>query len=153
MGSLLEELYLSGMLASSAFLPFMWPIVSSTMYFWAESSPVLGAAVGTGAFLVGEAVNLLAWFGPPGLASYPEILLSAVGPGFLTALAAWSVSVQYLLPGWPSVCALIAGFAGYEGFIQTCERQSQGPQPSVLKKATFWMFTLVSLAILYLVGV
>lgn len=149
--TLLENLYLSGMEASNAFLPWMWPIVSGSIYFLEQYPPFYGVLTGVALFLAGEAWNLCQSF--PGnseaLSSLPEIILAEI-PGVLTAIATVIVSNEYLFPNYPLVSAILAGFMGYEAFIQTCERQNpQTKSPSVLAKPTFWIFTLLSSLAIY----
>lgn len=151
MEKLINELYLN-LDGSQSFLPFMWPIVTLSLYYF--DNP-WGALYGTMAYLVGETLNLYQWWygnykNKEWASSLPEIFMAEI-PGVLTAAATWIVSDTYLFPDYPFISALLGGFMGYEAYIQTCERDSAGPHPkSVITKAPFWLFTLASLAAIYI---
>jgi len=141
-----ENLFLCGMVGNNAILPWMIPIVAGSLYYF--DSPLLGAAVGIGVFLAICIMNIYRTSGEEGMKSFGDSVLCEV-PGFLAAAATWMVSDEYLFTNYPSLSALLAGFVGYEAYIQSAERQSWNSTP-ILKKITFWMFSLTSLAVIWL---
>lgn len=112
-------------------IPFLFPIAAIATYFAKDYAPIWAGALGMAGAMVAMAVNLTIY---QQTASLAQTMMGFI-PGILMGEAIWLLSNIFFFPQYPSASAVLAGFVGYEGYIQTVERGNG----SVQQKQLFWI--------------